>query len=37
MKLNKNFIVHKSGKNTVIVPTDDAGFSGIVKGNNTLG
>jgi len=37
MKLNKNFLVHKTGKDTVIVPTGNAGFSGVVKGNETLG
>ena len=37
MKLNKNFLVHKTGKETVIVPTGNAGFSGVVKGNETLG
>lgn len=36
MKLNKNFLVHKTGDETVVVPTGDAGFSGIVKGNETL-
>ena len=37
MKLNKNFLVHKTGKETVMVPTANAGFSGIVQGNETLG
>ncbi len=37
MKLNKNFLVHKTGNDTIIVPTGDADFSGIVKGNKTLG
>ena len=37
MKLNKNFLVHKTGKETVVVPTADAGFSGVVQGNETLG
>lgn len=37
MKLNKNFLVHKSGKDTVIVPTGNAGFLGLIKGNETLG
>lgn len=37
MKLNKNFLVHKTGKETVIVPTANAGFSGVVQGNKTLG
>lgn len=37
MKLNKNFLVHKTGNDTIVVPTGDAGFSGVVKGNETLG
>ena len=37
MKLNKNFLVHKTGNDTVIVPTGNAGFSGVVQGNETLG
>lgn len=37
MKLNKNFVVHKSGKETLLVPLGGAKFSGIVKGNNTTG
>jgi Coenzyme PQQ synthesis protein D (PqqD). len=37
MKLNSNFIVHQAGGNTIIVPTASAGFSGVVKGNQTLG
>ncbi len=37
MKLNKNFLVHKTGGETVVVPTGNADFSGIVKGNETLG
>ena len=37
MKLNENFLVHKSGNDTVIVPTGNAGFSGVIKGNETLG
>lgn len=37
MKLNKNFLVHKTGNDTIIVPTADAAFSGVVKGNKTLG
>lgn len=37
MKLNKNFLVHITGDDTVVVPTSDAGFSGVVKGNETLG
>ena len=37
MKLNPAFIVHQTGKDTVMVPTAAAGFSGVVKGNRTLG
>ena len=36
MKLNRNFIVYNTEKETLLVPTGDAGFSGIVKGNATL-
>lgn len=37
MKLNNNFLVHTAGDDTVVVPTGDAGFSGVVKGNETFG
>lgn len=37
MKLNNRFIVHQTGNDTVIVPTAAAGFSGVVRGNRTLG
>ncbi len=37
MKLNPVFLVHHSGNETVIVPTDSAVFSGIIRGNKTLG
>ncbi len=37
MKLSKNFLVHKTGNDTVVVPTGNAGFSGVVQGNETLG
>ncbi len=37
MKLNKNFLVHQTGDDTVIVPVGNAGFSGVVKGNKTFG
>ncbi len=37
MKLNKNFLVHKNGKETIVVPTGSAEFSGIIRGNQTLG
>ncbi len=37
MKLNKNFLVHKTGSDTIVVPTAKAEFSGVIKGNVTLG
>ncbi len=37
MKLNKNFLMHTTSNQTVIVPTGNAGFSGIVQGNETFG
>ena len=37
LKLNKNFLVHKTDKETIVVPTGKAEFSGGVKGNQTLG
>ena len=37
MKLNKEFILHVSDDETILVPVGSAGFSGIVRGNSTLG
>jgi len=37
MKLSKNFLVHKTDNETVLVPTSKAKFSGIIRGNKTLG
>lgn len=38
MKLNKNFISHNSGNTAVLIPVgSESDFSGIVKGNKTLG
>ncbi len=37
MKLNKNFLVHKTANETIIVPSGKAKFSGVVRGNVTLG
>ena len=37
MKLNKDFILHISEGETMLVPTGKANFSGIVRGNKTLG
>lgn len=37
MKLNKNFLLHNTGSESILVPTGAAGFSGVVQGNKTLG
>ena len=37
MKLKKGFIVHDTGSESVLVPMGGAGWSGVVKGNKTLG
>ena len=37
MKLSQNFIVHNTDSESLLVPTGDASFSGIVRGNETLG
>ena len=37
MKLNKNFVIHKTDEETVLVPVGNADFSGIVTGNQTFG
>lgn len=37
MKLNENFIVHTENGETLLVPTAEASFFGIVRGNKTLG
>lgn len=37
MKLKSNFISHNSSDESYLVPTSGAEFSGIVKGNKTLG
>ena len=37
MKLNKNFIVHHTEDESMLVPLGDADFSGIVRGNRTFG
>ena len=37
MKLKKEFITHDTGKETLLVPTANAGWAGLVKGNRTLG
>ena len=37
MKLNKNFVTHDAGKESMLVPMGGADFSGLVKGNSMLG
>ena len=37
MKLKSYFIAHNSSDESYLVPTSGAEFSGIVKGNKTLG
>ena len=37
MKLKKDFITHDTGRQSMLVPVGTAGFSGLVKGNRTLG
>ena len=37
MKLNKDFIVHSQNGESMLVPLGGAAFSGIVRGNETLG
>lgn len=37
MKLKKDFLVHESGNESMLVATGSAKFSGIVKGNKTVG
>ncbi len=37
MKLKKEFLTHDTGKESLLVPTGAAEFSGLVKGNKTLG
>ena len=37
MKLKKDFIVHEAGDETMLVATGSASFSGLVKGNKTVG
>lgn len=36
MKLNENYIVRTDNGETLLVPTAEASFSGIVRGNRTL-
>lgn len=37
MKLNKEFLLHNTSSESILVPTGNAGFSGVVRGNKTLG
>ena len=37
MKLSKDFLIHNTNGDTVLVPVGGTGFSGIVRGNKTLG
>jgi hypothetical protein len=37
MKLKAEFLSHNSAGESYLVPTADAAFSGMVKGNKTLG
>lgn len=37
MKLKKEFITHDTGSESLLVPAGGAGFSGLMKGNKTLG
>ena len=37
MKLNPDFIVHNTETESILVPSGNAAFSGIVRGNKTLG
>ncbi len=37
MKLNKEFLLHNTDGESVLVPTGKAAFSGVVRGNRTLG
>ncbi len=37
MKLKKEFIVHNTGREAMLVPTASADFYGVVKGNEVLG
>ena len=37
MRLRKDFITHDTGTESLLMPIGTAGFSGLVKGNKTLG
>ena len=37
MKLNKSFLIHNTDEETILVPAGSASFSGVGRGNRTLG
>ena len=37
MKLKKEYITHEISGESMLVPTGNAGFSGLVRGNKTFG
>ena len=37
MKLKKEFLLRNTGSESILVPAGGAAFSGIVRGNKTLG
>lgn len=37
MKLKQEFVYHDAGSEAILVPVGGADFSGVVKGNRTLG
>ena len=37
MKLKNEFITHTTGNESLLVPTGEADFAGLVKGDKTLG
>ena len=37
LKLKQDFLLHNTGTESVLVPTGKADFSGVVRGNKTLG
>lgn len=37
MKIKNGFIPHETGNESLLIPAGGVGFSGLVKGNRTLG
>jgi hypothetical protein len=37
MKLNKSFMLHNTGEDSILVPVGGSEFSGVVRGNKTVG